>query len=796
MTDSSSVAYAIDTTETKPALVFFKYKYADSLPAFLLTHTEEHVKCLSEFFRVTVIDEDCDYGAICDRYQPDLTLFESGLNLFACRRLTISNTNSYRNVPKAGLFNADAWAETRSGTLSEMEHWGIETFFAISTTAAEHASDIAQQLFVWPNFIDPAVYHDYGESKLIPVLLTGSTGPQYPWRHRVFKLVARDYPTLSCPHHGYLARSGEAQALYGEPYARAINASLVAPACGTVAKEVVRKHFEIPGCRACLITERSPMLEAAGFVDMQNCVFAEEHDVLDKLRYLFAHREALAAITDAGYELVHSRHTFRQRDQLLQWLRLHKTLQPGQKVIQETPFAPLRLADKTDAERHAPILSSGLHLELLRRGDEQLAAAKVDEAERLYHACLRYMRRFPEAHLRLALCQLWKGDARGAQQWICEPLQYSLAQYHAFDPDPVEWAYFIVTLLCLGRPSEALKRAREFPLLRHPELDRVRWATGILSSGSGSCPLSADEDQPARASVHHLPVHEFAHWVENLAGLLTRCGQQASARKLQKQAACAGHASDGAQRGGTSLLPSRLTSSRTADPAKYFRGRLFRSKLRNKLERHWKNARHTWRKHSSGPAGLRARAIASEGRQALRELLESEAIRSVLVLGADRDRWFTQAVLSVPVIHSENEPPVLCLEAPRPNAPFRFRFRRKSASGERGAWQTVPPRSPEECAEWVRDAVREFKKLHRLENFELIIVNGSEAQMTAPAMDAVEDEFARARFVVLDHVANLYNSRAYRALLRAPDYRSVDQNPDLAEGYVTFERESCDVVAQ
>ena len=63
----------------KRNLVFFQCKYDARLPQFVLAHQREHVKCLSQFFNVVVIDHDCDYQQICDRHQPDLTLFESGV---------------------------------------------------------------------------------------------------------------------------------------------------------------------------------------------------------------------------------------------------------------------------------------------------------------------------------------------------------------------------------------------------------------------------------------------------------------------------------------------------------------------------------------------------------------------------------------------------------------------------------------------------------------------------------------------------------------------------------------------
>src|SRR5262249_24332264 len=157
----------------------------------------------------------------------------------------------------------------------------IDTAFSICTTAAEHIPELADKLFVWPNFIDADVYRDYGQAKVVPVFFPGTIAtPQYPWRRRVATVVAECYPSLLSPHHGYdRKRSRIGRMMYGECYARTINASWFVPTCGSVAKEVLRKHFEIPGCKACLITEKSAALESAGFVDMQNCVFADETTV-------------------------------------------------------------------------------------------------------------------------------------------------------------------------------------------------------------------------------------------------------------------------------------------------------------------------------------------------------------------------------------------------------------------------------------------------------------------------------------------------------------------------------------
>jgi Glycosyl transferases group 1 len=516
----------------KPRLVFFTYKYGNHLPHFLLIHHQEHIKCLAESFDLTVVDDSCDYQYICDKYQPDLTLFESGLNILTCRRPEITNVQACPQIPRVGFINADAWCETRSGTISEMDRWRIETLFTISVTAAEHSPEIADRLFVLPNFIDQQLYRDYGESKLIPILLTGAKGPQYPWRRRVYELVAERYPSLTCPHGGYLTRSDAGQVMYGERYARTINASLIAPTCGTLAKEVVRKHFEIPGCRACLITERSPGLEAAGFVDMTNCVFADEHDVLDKVGYLFQHPDELHSITEAGYQLVHSRHTLKHRDQLLQWFRLSRNLGATRKIVQNNPFESLSVAERSQNSKPSYVISGGLHFDLLQRGDQKLRVGKYEEAETLYRRCLHHMNRLPEAKLRLALCSLYTGNPQEANNWVFEPIQYSVDEYKALDPDPVEWAYYILSLVCLGKLAHARDCARQFPALCHPELERARRVVCVLHDRGQAVSTPQSCPPGYRRSVHQLPTWYAEKWLAQICCMFEACGRPQWAEAL------------------------------------------------------------------------------------------------------------------------------------------------------------------------------------------------------------------------------------------------------------------------
>src|SRR4029079_15728434 len=186
---------------------------------------------------------DGNYKEICDDFQPNLVLVESGVY---GRPPHITETAAYPEIPKLGLLNADAYCSTRSRFLSDMERWGVETYFAVSVSMPEYMPSVTDRLFIWPNFIDPKIYRDYALPKTIPVLAIGSQAMHYPWRNQINRIVAQHFPTMICPHFGWFDPKKSNRMIYDEEYAKLINASCVAPTCGTIAREVVRKHFEIP----------------------------------------------------------------------------------------------------------------------------------------------------------------------------------------------------------------------------------------------------------------------------------------------------------------------------------------------------------------------------------------------------------------------------------------------------------------------------------------------------------------------------------------------------------------------
>jgi hypothetical protein len=778
------------TQPIKPKLVFFQYRYDQKLPEFLLIHTRDHVRCLSEFFDVTVIHDDCDYQQICDQYEPDLALFESGVNHATCHRPKVTNTRACPSVPRVALHNADAFCNARTGFLSDMDHLGIDTFFGICTTAAEHTPEIADNLFSWPNCINPEIYRDYAGWKSIPVLFSGNTNPLYPWRHKILRLVSERYPSLICPHKGYDPGDPAAHVVFGERYARMINASMMAPACGTVAKEAVRKHFEIPACRSCLVTERSAALEAAGFVDMENCVFADDSDVLDKLRHLFAHQDELERITERGYQLVHARHTFRQRDQIFQWYSLQKNLQSHQAIVQSNPFGSLAVVDKSSGVKTAHVRGEGLHLVLLRQGDDLLRDGKYLDAENAYLKCMNYMRWMPEPRLRVALCKLYTGDPKAAHSWISEQIQFILGGYGAIDPDPVEWAYYILSLLCLGELEDAARSARQFSWLRHPELDRMRRVISLINGGRDAAPLF---DGKRRRTIHRLPVRGWSEWLDEVCLMLRAAGQHGFADQLKGSA----------ERPASQAEMVRLDNVLTTRHDSCEEGRLISAAAELKDEDGVRSFERQFKKRPARLAFNRLVARSLHRLEArfgyflpyhlsemkrdeffgeLQKLAKEQDIRRALLIGGDNIARSTEALLAG-MSETEARPNVFRVD----RLTRRFRRFEKAFAG-RVTSHGIQSSSPVEFSRKVDDTIKEIKEASDLDAWDAVLIDGSVVTTQHVISHELQRDLRRARLVVFDGINNIGIYANHQRLLADPDYALVAHNPGLRNGYAIFKR--------
>ncbi|WP_106816265.1 glycosyltransferase [Microbacterium timonense] len=558
----------------RPRLAFFRLNDND-LPEFIRGHFDDHVRCLDQFFDVTVITENCDYDEVVDRVRPDVALFESGV--YARPDRSITRTDTHPQIPKIGLLDADAYCLTRSVFLSDMDDWGVETFFTIAASATGYTPDIGDRTYVWPNFADRSVFHSYPEGKTQTILLSGSRATNYPWRVRVDRVLAERFPVRALPHAGWFGRDAAAGMPSGEAYARSLSSALIVPTCGTIADELVRKHFEIPAAGAILLTERTDAVEAAGFVDMENCIFADTDDVVDKVEQVLGDEALRERIARSGQELAHSRHSIENRSQIREWYDLSRQAKSGERVFQRDLFGPLVLERADSQAAVSPVAPAGVDRILVASGQELLRSGRPELALDQFAQVLN-MHFEPAAAYGVARSWLMRGDPARARRILEYSTGVVVRAHGASQPDPVEWAALLRAVLCEGKPGEALELAERHPGIRHPELDRTRWVVSRLAG----VPVSF-ADRPVRRSVHGRSEPAWEDWRAEFGRELEAAGQPELATRV------AGLAEPGA----ADLAPGGAGQSRPRLSVVARRGVRLGRRVAGRIGREWSRVRGT-----------------------------------------------------------------------------------------------------------------------------------------------------------------------------------------------------------
>ena len=554
------------TSARQPHLVLFR-SVRPGLPAFLQDHLEEQLRTLRHFFDVTLVGATCDYDEVCDRLEPDLCVFESGI--YAGER-NISNTHTHPRTPKLGFLHADAFDSSRAAFVADMDRWGVGTFFTTSMAAADYTPEIADRLFVWPNTVDAAIYRGVEGPKTVPVLLTGSRARHYPWRNAMRRVLAENFTTLSTPHFGWSGEPGSERMPRGEAYARLLHSAVFVPTCGTMSRDLVRKHLEIPAAGACLVTEQTAAVEAAGFRDMVNCVFADADNAVDKLAGLMADGTTLESITKAGTAWVLDHHSAERRDQVLQWYRLASEFGPDFQIDQRWPDGSLSRPHHTSAgERPHVLVTGGLDRGYIAAGWKALRASEVGAARDSFMRALNFFF-IPEAVVGMVFASLLAGDSRAAQEWVSRLLVTNFSHFHSPEPDPVYWACQLRVYLCQGDVRSAVDAAGRYPGIRHEELDRMRAAVYGAAGGSALEPTQA---RP-RASIASVPALGLRPWEAELASMIAACSARLPRSGRPAKVIAAGLGRILGRSPVTALVTWQAAGRSTALPIRMLRARL------------------------------------------------------------------------------------------------------------------------------------------------------------------------------------------------------------------------------
>ena len=517
-------------SQLRPRLVFFSGPYDHLYKYVLIGLVKPLERLLNHYFDLIVVRGDCDYSEIVEKHEPNMVLFDGGFDNLKKRPTKITNTNTHPQVLKAGLLRNDLHSHMRHDSFFRLESWGVDTFFNYCYRRQESPDGWADRMIYLPLWLNDDIFRDYGEVKSIPVALIGAgffQGSGYPWRRKVAEKIVDLFPIIHSPRPSY----GKNHFIVGEKYARMLNRSFFSLGCGGAAKCLCAKFLEIPGSRSCFVTEPSAIVEALGFVDMKNCVFADETDIVNKLCFLFENRDRLAEITEEGYTLAHNRHTYRNRPQFFQWFQLKQSIPAGYRIIQTGLDEPLQAVPETYRQtRFIPVDDTPDRIHL-KKGFAVLNEKKYDEAELLFQDVRKTYVYMPEVHMGIGICSLYKGNLNEAVDrffYIIKLVQ----QYNGGIQDPVNFAYCILSLICANQLQAAVNMAEQYSDLKHPFLQVVRWLIPRINPFMEKHPLFQivpPDDSMTVDTIHPLPKRNFNEWLNHVEEIFRLYGGQKAA---------------------------------------------------------------------------------------------------------------------------------------------------------------------------------------------------------------------------------------------------------------------------
>lgn len=507
---------------SRPRLLYFNGPWDYLGERLRVSYVEPFRRLLDQDFEVISVEGDCDFRREVETHRPDVVLFHAGTESPLERESVITNTDAFPEIPRMGWVFRDPFSPSRLASMNRLRAWGVNQVFTDFQAADCPVPFFADSIYV-PWWIDDTVFRDHGLRKDLPITLTGSgwlARQFYVWRQPVFLQLAQRLPIYHVPAFETHQKN---DAYIGESYARLLNRSLFSAGCGSVCRYVTLKMLEIPGSRCCLVTEDTVTARAFGFVDGVNCIFADEKNVVAKVQALLDDPARLRTVTDAGFELVHSRHTQRQRRMFFEWYQLWKTRQPGQRIVQAHPLEPLRLAAGDEIVSSTFPHDNPL-LETVREGYRLIDAGKPAEALEKFTWVQNIISYVAEANLGVALCHLLLEQPAKAVQQIDFILTFQAKLSNYPRPDPVSLAFGAVARLRLGQPERAFELLARHSRLKHPALNALRWQVAERWPAFRSRHPDWRGDEASEAqnteSIQLVAARDFSGWTTYWAGWL------------------------------------------------------------------------------------------------------------------------------------------------------------------------------------------------------------------------------------------------------------------------------------
>jgi spore maturation protein CgeB len=159
----------------------------------------------------------------------------------------------------------------------------------------------------------PQDCNDYKLKKKIGALIVGQIRGPYPLRAKMieefrgksyFKQAMRPKEIMN-PEDVNKLKAWP----IGRDYYKLINSSKITLTSTSSKHYSLMKFFEIPGCKSALCADYIEELGDLGFIPGTNMIEINSKNMVKKVEYMLKNHNRLEDITEAGYEMVHKKHT-------------------------------------------------------------------------------------------------------------------------------------------------------------------------------------------------------------------------------------------------------------------------------------------------------------------------------------------------------------------------------------------------------------------------------------------------------------------------------------------------------
>ena len=142
----------VGNSDIKPNMLFFRQTSVQKLQSYIVNlYANLELQCLQHYFNVTVIDYDCDYNNVCDKFEPEICFFELGTEMPVS--LKIDNIKNNNSVPKLGFIKQISTLAAEPNFFTKGTNTVSTTFLLAATYRRIPSFRIHEQNFILALFL-------------------------------------------------------------------------------------------------------------------------------------------------------------------------------------------------------------------------------------------------------------------------------------------------------------------------------------------------------------------------------------------------------------------------------------------------------------------------------------------------------------------------------------------------------------------------------------------------------------------------------------------------------------------